>query len=115
MNSKAEKIWHKIEISNAAQYSELISSFLMDLGSVGLQETENHIQVYFPGSLDSKLIQTEIQKYLGQLKKELNLTTEFEIAVSKIETENWQQNWMKYFKPIIYCINRFCFTFHSIC
>lgn len=100
MSYKTEKYWYKIEISNAAPFSELISAFLMDLGSVGLQEIENHIQVYFPGSMDLEPIQIKIQKYLDQLKKELNLTKPFKIADSKIKTENWQQNWMKYFKPI---------------
>ena len=57
MNSKTEKYWHKIEITNAAQYSELISSLLMDLGSVGLQETEDSVQVYLPGSSNSEPIQ----------------------------------------------------------
>jgi ribosomal protein L11 methyltransferase len=100
MKSKVEKYWHKIEITNADQFSELISSFLVDLGSVGLQETENQLLVYFHGASNVKSIQTKLKQYLNQLTNELKVETEFKISISQIETENWQQNWMQYFKPI---------------
>jgi len=96
----SENYWQKITIHNGSILSEFLSSFLIENGATGLDESGTDLQAYFPKSCQIERVKENILQFIQRLKFELSLKEDFYISSDFIKNENWQQNWMKYFKPI---------------
>ncbi len=101
-SKNTDNSWHRIVIHNGSSFVESVSSFLFDLGCIGIEETEPDLSVYFPGSSDRAEITARMQKFLQKLCMELGIKPSFSVIGCKVKKENWQQNWMQFFKPIFF-------------
>lgn len=99
---KTTNFWHQIVIRNGSPFIESVSSFLFDLGCIGIEETEPDLSVYFPGLSDIAEITARIQNFIQILCRELDIKQSFSIVGQKVKQENWQYNWMEFFKPIFF-------------
>jgi ribosomal protein L11 methyltransferase len=81
-----------------------LSSFLMDLGSMGtwLEPAGEDVSVigYLPADSGTDVVREAIFNYLDDLKKLGFQTGEGKINLQKIEVKNWAEEWKKSFKPI---------------
>lgn len=100
MKSEAD-FWYKLILKNAAAYSELLSSFLFDCGAEGLQEQDDDLFAFFSGRQNLGKLQKVVKVYLEKLRQQNFLPAVFEIEAELVRRENWQQNWMQYFKPVV--------------
>ncbi len=98
--NKTTNFWHRIVIRNGSSFIEYVSAFLFDLGCIGIEETEPDLSVYFPGFSDSAEITSKILNFMQKLSGELGIKQSFSVVGQKIKQENWQHNWMEFFKPI---------------
>ncbi len=87
------KQWIEIKITLPSEYLESISSYLFALGSSGLVEEDNACTVYFPEENwipDSYVLLRSFCKALYP---------DVRFFQSRVQAENWNENWKKNFHP----------------
>lgn len=81
-----------------------LSSFLIDLGSMGtwLEPAGEDVSVigYLPAESEAGTVRESIVNYLDQLRTLGLLPGEDNVCLQKIEVKNWEEEWKKSFKPI---------------
>jgi ribosomal protein L11 methyltransferase len=81
-----------------------LSSFLIDLGSMGiwLEPAGEDVSVigYLPVESETRAVREAIVNYLDDLRKLGFQLGEGRISLQKIEVKNWEEEWKKSFKPI---------------
>ncbi len=111
--------WIEISITTSQEAQELISNFLMDLGSPGVI-LEDHsplpsfseseidpkrevkdctIKGYFPLEVDFTEVADQIGKYLALLESNQISVGAKTLQTRILQEEDWESNWKKYFKP----------------
>ena len=75
---------------------DLISGLIWQLNISGIQEFDNHIQVY---SEENDISFTTLNNFLNDLVKQ-NLLESFNVNESKVENKNWNEEWESKFSPI---------------
>lgn len=75
---------------------DLISGLIWQLNISGIQELDNHIQVY---SEENDISLTTLNNFLNGLVKQ-NLLESFSVNESKVENKNWNEVWESKFSPI---------------
>lgn len=78
-----------------ASKSELLNAQLMEMGSMGSEETEEGLLVYFDAHADKEKIAECIQNY----------TSDFELG--EIPEQNWNAEWESNFQPV--AVDNFCY------
>jgi ribosomal protein L11 methyltransferase len=111
--------WVEVSITTSQEAQELISNFLIDLGSPGVV-LEDHsppppfsdsdievksdvgdcvIKGYFPLGAHLTEITDQINKYLALLEGNQISVGAKTLQTRILQEENWESNWKKYFKP----------------
>jgi ribosomal protein L11 methyltransferase len=104
--SPKEQTKHYTEIRLVIPQSleDQLSSFLIDLGSMGtwLEPAGEDVSVigYLPADSETGVIREAIVNYLDDLKRLGFEPGEGKINLQKIEIKNWAEEWKKSFKPI---------------
>lgn len=114
------EIWQEIKITiNTIEPAiiDLVNYYLGEAGAIGTEITyaqgylENHPNLFgeIPEELPEDYL-THPAEVIGYVEEDLDLealkkaldtieSLEYDISLSDLEAENWQQNWMKYYKP----------------
>jgi ribosomal protein L11 methyltransferase len=111
--------WIEISITTSQEAQELISNFLIDLGSPGVV-LEDHsplppfpesdidsrkevrdclIKGYFPLEVDFTEVANQIGKYLTLLESNQISVGAKTLQTRILREEDWESDWKKYFKP----------------
>lgn len=93
--------WHKLTIAVNPPLNEIITNFLFELGSEGIEEESDAIIAYFSAEKDIEQIRRKCQKQLEFTNKTLAINEDFNIQIDKVYPEDWQENWKAFFKPIV--------------
>lgn len=111
--------WIEISIMTSQEAQELISNFLMDLGSPGVVLEDNSplppfpeseidsrkevkdclIKGYFPLKVDLTKVTDQVGKYLALLESNQISVGAKTLQTRILREEDWESNWKKYFKP----------------
>jgi len=92
------KEWVEINFVCAHEAKELLSSFCFDLGSCGLVENDESLQVYFNSSDFNTGLKTSIINYLKNLRT-LGFTVQHPVYKT-IKNRDWNTGWKDFFKPV---------------
>ena len=90
------KNYTQFEITFLPFNVDLISGLIWQLNISGIQEFDNHIQVY---SEENDISLTTLNNFLNGLVKQ-NLLESFSVNESKVENKNWNEVWESKFSPI---------------
>ena len=95
--------WLEIAIDAAPELNDPLSAFFFDLGATGLVFEDfgsRTLKAYLPVEKSPEDIQNRITVYLSQLSlihPHLNAPG---FRLSKIENQDWQRNWRRFFRPV---------------
>ena len=95
--------WLEIAIDAAPELNDPLSAFFFDLGATGLVFEDfgsRTLKAYLPLEKSPEDIQNRISVYLSQLSlihPHLNAPG---FRLSKIENQDWQRNWRRFFRPV---------------
>ncbi|MFA7710807.1 MAG: 50S ribosomal protein L11 methyltransferase [Candidatus Neomarinimicrobiota bacterium] len=93
MNVKPDTCWLKITISKGNFEQERLIARLTQWDMLGLQETDQNLEVYFASDWKSV-----IPKIIAELKTEWPT---LKTVVSEVRDDGWSVKWQEYFKPQI--------------
>ncbi|MCF7740426.1 MAG: 50S ribosomal protein L11 methyltransferase [Candidatus Marinimicrobia bacterium] len=89
-----KKSWKKITISHLDKDPEVLLPTLYEFKTLGLEQKENSLEVYFSDKANSEQITKKIQKDLKKYKIQGRIT------VQVLKNEDWHLTWKKDFHPI---------------
>ena len=95
--------WLEIAIDAAPELNDPLSAFFFDLGATGLvfEDFGNRtLKAYLPLGKSPEDIQNLISDYLSQLSLIHAHLPSPEFSLSKIENQDWQRNWRRFFRPV---------------
>ena len=92
--------WLEIAIDAAPELNDPLSAFFFDLGATGLVFEDfgsRTLKAYLPLEKSPEDIQNRISVYLSQLSFIHPHLPSPEFRLSKIENQDWQRNWRRFF------------------
>jgi len=95
--------WLEVAIDSAPELNDPLSAFFFDLGATGLvfEDFGNRtLKAYLPLEKSPEDIQNRISVYLSQLSLIHAHLPSPEFRLSKIENQDWQRNWRRFFRPV---------------
>jgi ribosomal protein L11 methyltransferase len=102
MSNPKQPQWLEISIEIDPVAHEALSAFLFDLGCEGIVSEDSPQQAfkaYFSVQKDFKDIQTKINGFLQTLKDIFPDVHSPELIFSKIEDQDWNRQWRRFFRP----------------
>jgi len=93
-----KKEWIEIKITCRNEAAESLSNYCFEMGSCGIIEQEDSIQVFFPRTDTVNDLIAQINQYIQNLRD-----LGYKIAdpvYSNIEQKNWNSAWKDFFKPV---------------
>ncbi len=94
--------WLEISIHIPAVAHDALSAFLFDLGCTGVvsEDCEDHtLKAYLPFQRDPEDIKNRIGLFLQNLKEIFPETRSLKWHFKKIEDQDWNKNWRRFFRP----------------
>lgn len=98
LSTNSEPVWHKIAVSADPSAREALMLFFFELGSCGLEETNDQIIAYFKKEDDFQQKRNALSVYRQEL-----LSMGFHVSEAEqadVPSRNWNQEWQAYFKPV---------------
>ena len=95
--------WLEIAIDAAPELNDPLSAFFFDLGATGLvwEDFGNRtLKAYLPLEESPEDIQNRISIYLNNLSLIHPDLPSPEFKVTKMENQDWQRNWRRFFRPV---------------
>ncbi|MCG6877740.1 MAG: 50S ribosomal protein L11 methyltransferase [Deltaproteobacteria bacterium] len=95
--------WLEIAIDAAPEVHDPLSAFFFDLGATGvvLEDFGNQtLKAYLPLERSPEEIRDKIFTYLSQLSLILPNLPIPDFRLSKLENQDWQKNWRRFFRPV---------------
>ncbi|MCF7885200.1 MAG: 50S ribosomal protein L11 methyltransferase [Candidatus Marinimicrobia bacterium] len=89
-----QKSWKKLTISELNKNPELLLPTLYDFKSLGLEQKEDSLEIYFPDNVDMD----KLQEYVYQAMKTYKI--QGKVFAESLKNENWHLIWKKDFRPI---------------
>jgi ribosomal protein L11 methyltransferase len=103
--------WHCLSVSVPHDVAEIVASFLVELGSEGVIESEcdltqptspvTTVQGFFPLTRSSEELHSTLSTYLQQLAAEFPHLGKVEPRLSEISSEAWSSQWRGHFPPLL--------------
>ena len=99
------KCWLAVSLSVPQDLREAVSNFLTEMGAIGIEEVgedfeRERLKAYFPGETEKKEMFEVVSRYLKSLERVAGKSLHHQIEITRIEEQNWGDNWKKYFKPV---------------
>jgi ribosomal protein L11 methyltransferase len=94
--------WLEVSINIDPVAHEAISSFLFDLGCDGIVSesfNDTTIKAYLSFPVDLEEIRNRIDLFLDDLKEIFPGTASLSLRISRIENQDWDIGWRRFFKP----------------
>lgn len=95
--------WLEVAIDAAPELNDPLSAFFFDLGATGLvfEDFGNRtLKAYLPLEKSPEDIRNRISVYLSQLSLIHAHLPSPEFRLNKIENQDWQRNWRRFFRPV---------------
>jgi ribosomal protein L11 methyltransferase len=112
--------WIELRIISSQEAQELLSNFLIELGSQGIvleddsplpefsdsgievkdDAGDSVIKAYFPSEEKTGKVEESVRAYLTRLENSGIQVGSKDIQIRVLHEEDWATNWKKYFKPI---------------
>jgi len=95
--------WLEIAIDVAPELEDPLSAFFFDLGCTGLVFEDfgsRTLKAYLPLEKSPEDIRNRISVYLSQLSLIHPHLSTPGFKLSKIENQDWQRNWRRFFRPV---------------
>lgn len=89
-----QKAWKKIIISELNKDPEYLLPAIYEFNSLGLEQKENSLEIYFSADLNLDDLQTRLQKDMQAYMIQGKITTH------TLKNEKWHLTWKKDFRPV---------------
>ena len=106
----ATERWLRVAVSIPTEAVELVSHFLVELGSSGIAEGEwqpgtprtaqTVVQGFFPAGRDSTAVRTSLTHYLQSIAVEYPALSTSVPECEVISSDAWQEQWKTHFPPL---------------
>jgi ribosomal protein L11 methyltransferase len=98
------KQWVEFNLLVPQGFQEAISNFLMEQGTVGIEETEEipgaRLKAYFLRDGKEKKVARALHRYLRSLERLSREKVSFSFDTTLVPEQDWGENWKKYFRPL---------------
>ncbi len=91
---KSPSFWYKLTVNMPEDQQDLVGALLFQEGSIGLENFAEKLSAYFPPEISMEMVTENLR---GRLRM---LGLHFRIALERIPTENWNENWKRNFKAL---------------
>ncbi len=97
--SEDQKGYFELIISVPDESSEALTHKLMEVGSMGFFEKNDHLIAYFEDSVDITGLRSELERFREVLMSS-GLNPEFSYEYTLLPEQDWNEEWKKSFTPI---------------
>ena len=94
------KKWIKLEILVSTLLKDTVSHYLIELGSTGIEETQDGIIAYFVSDDWNESLLQEISYSLSNFDENGFATNSKSIRIKEQDHQDWIEGWKKYYKPV---------------
>ena len=106
----AAERWLRVAVSVPTEAVEVVSHFLVELGSIGIAEgewkpdtpppTQTIVQGFFSADQDAAAMRASLMKYLRSIAAEYPALVASVPECEVISSDAWQEQWKTYFPPL---------------
>ena len=97
-STSSEKYWYEITVDIDSTGKDVLSDYLFESGSCGLEEKESSIVAFFDSDADLNSVLINVNHYLEVLQTR-GIRSGKPVS-RQIPAQNWNEEWQAYFKPV---------------